>query len=86
MSMEEIIVMTVREIQKKTKVIQNYQGKSVEVILPYNVYQELLKIKTSMEIYQQHDVQQSLKHAKDDIINGQVKIVHSADEAIEWLK
>jgi hypothetical protein len=79
-------MLTVTEIQKKTKVIHNRKGQSVEVILPYKVYQELLELKTSLEIYEQPELQESLQRAQQDLKAGRVKTAKSADEAMTWLK
>jgi hypothetical protein len=62
-----------------------YGCHSVEVILPYRVYQELLELKTSLEIYGQSDVQENLQRAKQDIEAGRMKSVQNVDEAIAWL-
>jgi len=77
--------MTITEIQKKVKFIQTSNGKVSEVILPYKVYQELLELKTSLEIYHQADVQKSLQRAKQDVEAGRVKMVQNVEEAMAWL-
>ena len=55
------------------------------MILPYKVYQELLELKASLEIYQQPEVQASLHRAKEDIAEGRVKTTQHVEEAIAWL-
>jgi hypothetical protein len=77
--------MTTTEIQQKTKFIQRPNGKVSEVILPYKIYQELLEVNASLEIYQQPEVQASLQRAKQDVETNRVKTVQTVDEAIEWL-
>jgi len=77
--------MTVTEIQQRTKFVRTPKGKVSEVILPYHVYQELLELKASLEIYQQPEVQESLQRAKQDVEAGRVKTTQNADEAIAWL-
>ncbi|MBI1929743.1 hypothetical protein HYR99_36525 [Candidatus Poribacteria bacterium] len=77
--------MNTAEIQKKAKKITNASGKIVEVILPHKVYQELLDLKISLEIYEQEEVQQSIKSAQKDIENGNIKSFQTVDEAFEWL-
>ena len=77
--------MKVEAIQNKTKFINNPDGEVVEVILPYKVYQELLELKTSVEIYQQKDVQQSIQRGKRDVRIGRIKKIDDIDEAIKWL-
>ncbi len=74
--------MTITEIQKKVKFIRTPNGKVSEVILPYKVYQELLELKTSLEIYHQADVQESLQRAKQDVEAGRVKTAQSVEEAM----
>lgn len=77
--------MNVLEIQKNTKFINDFNGKPIEVILPYQIYQELLEIQMSLEIYQQANVQKSIEQAKKDIGNGNIKSFKNLDEAFEWL-
>ena len=74
------------KIKEKTKFINDANGKPVEVILPYKIYQELLDLQMSFEIYRQENVQQSIKQAKQDIKNGRVKSFKNMEEAFEWLK
>ena len=73
------------EIKKNTKLITNASGKTVEVILPYKIYQELLELKISLEIYEQEDVQQSIKSARKDMENGNTRVFQTMEEAFEWL-
>ncbi len=55
------------------------------MIIPYKIYQELLDLQMSFEIYQQANVQQSIKQAKQDIKTGRIRSFENMDEAIEWL-
>lgn len=73
------------EIQKRAKFIRKTNGKTVGVILPHKVYQELLDLKISLEIYGQDDVQQSIRSAQKDVENGNIKSFQILDEAFEWL-
>ena len=73
------------EIQKKAKYVNNSKGKPVEVIIPYKIYQELLDLQMSFDIYRQENVQQSIKQAKQDIKNGRIKSFKNMEEAFEWL-
>ena len=77
--------MNTAEIQRRSKFIHNANGKTVEVILPYKIYQELLELTISLEIYQQEDVQQSIRQAKKDIEDGNWVCFKTMDEAFEWL-
>ena len=78
--------MDILKIKEKTKFINDANGRPVEVILPYKIYQELLDLQMSFDIYRQEDVQQSINQAKQDIKNGEVKSFRNMEEAIEWLK
>ncbi len=78
--------MNTTQIQKKAKVVNNAQGRPVEVIVPYEVYQEMLHTAMSIEIYQQDDTQESLANAKDDIRRGNTASFKNADKAVAWLK
>ncbi len=73
------------EIQKKAKLITNASGKTVEVILPYQIYQELFELKISLEIYEQEDIQQSIRSAQKDMENGNFRSFQTMEEAFEWL-
>ena len=74
------------QIEKKVKYIRNAEGRNTEVILPYGLFKELLELKTSTEIYEQKEVQRSLRRARKDVVSGRTRSFHRADEAIEWLK
>jgi hypothetical protein len=73
------------QILKKVKVVNNAQGKPVEVIIPFKVYQEMLDLAVSMEIYQHEDTEKSLERAKENVKRGKVASFMKADEAIAWL-
>jgi len=51
----------------------------------YKIYQELLDLQMSYDIYRQENVQQSIKKAKQDIINGRVRSFNNMEEAFVWL-
>ncbi len=72
-------------IQEKIKIINDAKGKPVEVILPYNTYQELLELQISMDIYRQKDTKISLQQTKDEITEGKTVSFGNIDKAIEWL-
>jgi hypothetical protein len=74
------------QIEKKVKYIRNAEGRSTEVILPYGLFKELLALKASMEIYEQKEVQRSLRQARKDVVSGRTRSFHRAVEAIAWLK
>ena len=77
--------MNVIEIQRQVKFINNSEGRPVEVILPYEVYQEPLRLQISMEIYHQNDTQESIQRAKNDIKEGKTISFKNIDRASEWL-
>ena len=78
--------MTTIEIQKKAKFVTDISGKPKEVILPYNVYKQLLALELSMEIFRQNDTQKNIGRAKEDIKKGRVKNFDNAEDAIKWLE
>jgi hypothetical protein len=78
--------MSTAQIEKKVKYIRNAEGQNTEVIMPYRLFKELLELKSSTEIYEQKEVQRSLKRARKDVASGRTRSFHRADEAIEWLK
>ena len=65
--------------------VQHDPRKSKSFETPSKIYQELLEVKFSLEIYQQPEVQASLQRAKQDVETNRVKTVQTVDEAIEWL-
>jgi len=73
------------EIEKKAKFVTNNAGKAIEVILPFEIYQQLIELQTSMEIYQQTNTQESIKKAKKEIEKGNTLSFKNMDEAIGWL-
>ncbi len=77
--------MTVTAIEKKAKLITGKDGRPVEVILPYNIYKELLELERSMEIFKRKETQESIKRAKEDIRHGRVKTFSDAKDAVKWL-
>lgn len=77
--------MTVTAIEKKAKLITGRDGKPVEVILPYNIYKELLELERSMEIFRRKETQASIKRAKEDIRQGRVKNFSDVKDAVKWL-
>ena len=78
--------MKASQLQKKAKVVNDAQGKRVEVIIPYAVYQEMLDLAVSMEIFQQDDTQESIARAKSDVKRKRTASFNNADEAAAWLK
>jgi len=74
------------EIQKQARIVRAAGGRGREVILPYPVYRDLLELKTTMEIYERAEVQQSLKKGRKEIANGRTKSFRKANDAIKWLK
>lgn len=78
--------MSTQEIQQKVKYINNARGKHTDVIIPFSIFQELLELKMSMEIFKQTDVQKSIRRAHKNIVDDKIKSFQRADEAIHWLK
>jgi len=77
--------MQAETITSKAKIVVNAQGKPTEVILPYRVYQDLIRLKISHEIYEQTDTQEAIQRAKKDKAKGKTKRFASAVEALTWL-
>ena len=74
------------EIEKRVRFVRAAGGRKKEAILPYAVYRDLLELKTTMEVYERSEVQQSLKRGRKDIAEGRAKSFRKASEAIRWLK
>ena len=77
--------MSTQEIQKKVKYINDSNGKHTDVLIPYSIFEELLELKMSMEIFTQNDVQKSIKHARKEITESKAESFQHANEAIRWL-
>ncbi len=77
--------MTVTEIEKRAKLITGRNGRPLEVILPYNIYKQLLELERSMEIFKRRETQESIKRAKEDIKHGRAKNFSDVKEAVRWL-
>ena len=61
------------------------KSKPTPVILPYRVYQDLIRLKISHEIYEQTDTQKVIQRAKKDKAKGMTKQFTGAAEALTWL-
>ena len=77
--------MTVKEIEKKAKLVTDKAGKPLEVILPYSVYEHFLELETSMEIFKHRKTQASIKRAKEDLKSGRAKSFVNVKDAVKWL-
>lgn len=73
-------------IQKNIKYINDYRNKPKEVIIPFHIFQELLELKVTMEIFEHEHIQKSIKRAKREVRSGRIRSFSSAQEAIEWLR
>ena len=74
------------EIEKRARIVRAARGRGKEVILPYSVYRDLLELKTTMEIYERAEVQQSLRKGRKEVADGRIGSFRKAPEAIKWLK
>jgi hypothetical protein len=74
-----------QQIEKKAKFIHDAKGKPVEVVLPYRIYQDLMHLKISHEIYNRPDTQVGIKQAKQEIEEGRTRRFRHWEEAMEWL-
>ncbi len=84
--MYRAIIMSTIDIQKKAKYINTFDGKHTEVILPFEVFEELLALKTSMEIFKREETQHSIKKAQKNIVDKKTRSFTKAGDAIRWLK
>lgn len=78
--------MGILEIEKRARIVSAARGRGKEVILPYTVYRDLLELKTTMEIYERAEVQQSLRKGRKEVADGRTRSFRNAPEAIKWLK
>ena len=72
-------------IASKAKIVMNAQEKPTEVILPSRIYQDLIRLKMSREIYEQTDTQAAVRKAQKDVTKGKTKRFTSAAETLKWL-
>lgn len=72
-------------IERKVKFVTDAKGKPIEVILPYRLYQELMQLKLSQEIFEQPETQKAIQQAKEDVKKGQVRRFTNVAEALQWL-
>jgi len=68
------------EIEKRVRVVRAARGRGKEVILPYAVYRDLMELKTTMEIYERTEVQQSLRKGKKEVSEGRTMSFRKAPE------
>jgi hypothetical protein len=78
--------MSTAEIAKNIRVFSNTKGKPTEVLVPYSFFEELMGLKVSMDIYNQKDVQSSLRRAKKELKEGKTNSFTSISETLRWLK
>jgi hypothetical protein len=76
---------TQETIERKVKFITDAQGNPIEVILPYRLYKELLRLKLSQEIFARTETQEAIHKAKDDVRKGRVRKFTNVVEAVQWL-
>jgi hypothetical protein len=77
--------MKLSQIQKKIKFISDAKGKPVEVVLPYEVYQEYMDMKISLEFYRSLETQDSIEKAKEDITAGRFKDYDDVEQLLKDL-
>ena len=79
-------VMQAHRIVEKAKILTDSKGKPREVVLPYQAYQELVRLKISQEIYERAETQQAIGSARRDIAAGRVRRFRNLAEALKWLE
>jgi hypothetical protein len=77
--------MNAQTIVKKAKFVHDAKGDPVEVILPFDVYQELMSLKFSYEIYNRAETQEAIKQARQDMKEGRVRRFRRLEDTLEWL-
>ena len=77
--------MKLSQVKKKAKFISNTKGKPVEVVLPYQVYQEYIDMKISLEFYESLETQESIRRAKEDLTAGRFKDYEYVEQLIKDL-
>jgi PHD/YefM family antitoxin component YafN of YafNO toxin-antitoxin module len=73
------------QVKKRVKFISDAEGKPVEVVLPYEAYQEYMDMKISLEFYQSLETQESIKRAKEDLVAGRFKDYEDVERLIKDL-
>ena len=68
------------------KWVLDSNGEKVEAIVPRKLFEELIELRTSLDIYSNPQTQRAIKKAEQDLKKGRYKIFASAQEAIKWLK
>lgn len=77
--------MQAHTILEKAKLVTDAKGKPIEVVLPYQAYRELVKLKIAQEIYERPETQEAISAAKRDITAGRVRRFKKLAEALRWL-
>ena len=77
--------MQAHAIAEKAKFVTDVRGRPKEVILPYRLYRELIRLKMSQEIYERPETQEAIGKAKKDLAAGRVRRFHNVIEALRWL-
>ena len=73
------------EIEKRVRIVRASHGRGKEVILAYAVYRDLMELKTTMEIFERTEVQQSLRKRRKEVAEGRTKSFQNATQAVKWL-
>ncbi len=77
--------MEISQVKKRAKFIDDDKGKHVEVVLPYDAYQEYVDMKISVEFYESLQTQESIKRAKEDLSAGRFKDYEDVERLIKDL-
>jgi hypothetical protein len=74
------------EIERQIRYVNDSHGRNTEVIVPLRLFQDLLDLKISMEIYQRPATQRRLKKARGQVREGKTRSFRTAGEALRWLR
>jgi hypothetical protein len=78
--------MSTLEIERQVRYVNDSHGRSTEVLVPYKLFQDLLELKTSMEIYEKPATRRSLTKARRQVRQGKTRSFRTAGEPLQWLK
>jgi stage III sporulation protein SpoIIIAA len=74
--------MSTLEIERLVRYVNDSHGRSIEVLVPYKLFKDLLELKTSMEIYEKPATRRSLTKVRQ----GKTRSFKTAAGALQWLK
>jgi hypothetical protein len=70
---------------RRVRVFHNRRGKPVEVLLPFDLFEEMRDAYVGRAIYNGAEVQKGLRQARHDIARGGVHTFKTLREMFAWL-